>query len=295
MGYELSITNANFQDKLNHWINRYPEIPEFSQPDVKKCAWEMVHHDLYAIADKEKYSPTFVFPANPGYRGFSFPMINCGLLPDPALASTLFGHLQSTLVRIVLFVRSFPFFNSYAKESHELLHLYKRVKKGAATRLALAKKNFSHQEWVFKDPQKWISPAGNGYWLSDLDWKLFSFGETSYQILSIFYLAKKLHDLRGQVRATDNLEALFKDHSNFLTKTVNPLRELMSIRQQLFTEIVEAAEQYPLFGRTKPVVLPSLQKHRQAVEKVVQLIKEYSKANFDQGSQQFYWQYLWDK
>lgn len=76
--------------------------------------------------------------------------------------------------------------------------------------------------------------------------------------------------------------------AEFLTKVQLPLRNLMFLRQQLFIEIIEAAENYTLFGRAKPLELKSAQKHRQMMEEVLKILKEHHKINYETSAQNFY-------
>lgn len=290
----LSLTPETYSNKMDPFHEKYIDQivpffnsnPQFHDEHVKKCASEILFHDLFAIADKEKYDPKYQFPVNTSNPGMSFhiPLVNCGLIPDPVLASSLFDNIRVMIIRIVLYLRSFSLFNKNANEAHELLGLYNKVKAGAAARLILSKQgDFRMREAIYN--------SGNWRWLCDLDWRLFSLGSCSKEMKEeISLLTLRIHCLRGQ-KAMDGFESnCIKNESfaEFLTKVQLPLRNLMFLRQQLFIEIIEAAENYTLFGRAKPLELKSAQKHRQMMEEVLKILKEHHKINYETSAQNFY-------
>lgn len=293
MGFNtLSLTSDNYDHKFDEFYNKYgdlckndpdPIFIDLTDDQVNQCACEILFFDLYAIADKERYAPNYIFPDSPVApgRAFHYPLINYGLLPDPILAPGFFGGFQfTTLIRIVLWIRSFPWFNDNAHEAHQLLELYSRIKVGATARLSRAKEeDFPWTENVLYN--------GNAMPLNDLEWRLYSLsGSPDENKETIFLLADKMHRFKGQ-KPTDGMR-YFKDNEDFLKNAQIPLRELMFLRQQLFVEIVEAAENYPLFGRAKPLDLKSEQEHRAAVEQVLSLMKKHAATDFESQAQSVY-------
>lgn len=277
--YELSLTPENYADKFDEFYSEYGNICDITDmvpinlqdEHVRKCANEVLFHDIYAIADKEKYAPNYQFQPSETNISFRVGLTNCGLIPDPSLASSgILDSIRSIITRIVLWVRSFSLFNSHAHEACELLSLYSKVKAMADARLQIAK-----VEDCF------VPPALINMRLGDFEWSLYSMGHSPAEKKEvIFFLTNRMHSLRGQVRhrTTEGLN-LFEDNEEFLTTVQMPLRELMFLRQRLFIEIVDAAENYPLFGRAKSIDNELLEEHRNAMEDVLAVMRTHYNVN----------------
>lgn len=294
MANNLSLTPENytlkstqFYDRYGHLCKNTDSVPlDLSRESVHKRACEVLFYDLYAITDKERYIPNYKLPEKPSYpeMAFHFMLLNVGLVPDPSLASSLFGRLRSTLTRIVLWVRSFSLFNSHADEAYQLLGLYNRVKAAAAARLSLAQ-----SDDFGSAATKTILLSDNWKWLCDFEWRLYSTNHPHPEKKeAIAKLAFHMHGLRGQ-RPTDGLLD-FKDNEDFLMEVDGPLWSLMIYRQWLFADIVRAAESYPLFGRARynPFSDSGALKQRAEMENVLNLMKQHYKRDFEADAQDFY-------